>query len=53
VPTTNVAVTQGIGIAAGVTNGQPAMLHGTEASTVGFPATVTRGFGAVGCAWPP
>ena len=37
----------------GVTNGQPATTYGGTCVVTGWLLTSTRGFGAVGCAWPP
>ncbi|MBX3234566.1 MAG: hypothetical protein KF814_00320 [Nitrospiraceae bacterium] len=49
---TNCAVTQGPLAAGGGGNAQPATTYGLEIATVGWPLTVTRGFGTVGCACP-
>jgi hypothetical protein len=52
-PTINWAVTHGPLPAIGGGKAQPATTQGATCSTVGCPITVTRGFGAVGCALPP
>jgi len=49
----NRAATHGPFAAGGGGSGQPAITYGGVGITVGIPDTVTRGFGAVGCAWPP
>jgi hypothetical protein len=51
VPTAHCAVTQGGN--GGGTSGHPATSHGMDANAVGCALTITRGFGAVGTAWPP
>lgn len=52
-PTSHWAVTQGPLAAGGGGRAQPATTYGAAIVTVGWPLTVTRGFGAVGCACPP
>src|SRR5262249_22242743 len=47
------ALTHGPFPATGGGKAQPATTYGATIVTVGCPDTVTRGFGAVGCAWPP
>lgn len=51
VPTVHIPVTQGPG--AGGTSGHPATAHGPAIVAVGWPLTMTLGFGTVGMAWPP
>src|SRR6185312_7772690 len=50
---TNCALTHGPFAAGGGGSAQPATSHGAGIVTLGWPLTVTRGFGAVACAWPP
>jgi hypothetical protein len=50
VPITHCAVTQGPLAAGGGGSAQPATTYGAVIVTVGWPLTVTRGFGTVGCA---
>ena len=50
--TIHCAVTHGTGPPLTL-NGQPATTYGAAIVTVGWPLTSTRGFGTVGCAWPP
>jgi hypothetical protein len=50
--TTHVAVTQGTGPPETL-NGHPATTHGAVITTLGWPLTITLGFGAVGVAVPP
>ena len=52
-PVIHWAVTQGPLAAGGGGSVQPATTYGVASVTVGWPLTVTRGFGTVGCAWPP
>jgi hypothetical protein len=47
----NCAVRHGNGFVPGV-KGQPAITYGDVINTVGWPSTVTRGFGTVGVARP-
>ena len=51
-PLTHCAVTQGMGLPAGVVNGQPATVCGEGCITIGWPLTVTRGLVTVGWACP-
>ena len=46
------AVTHGVSTPPGA-NGHPATTNGAVITTVGWPLTMTRGFGAVGWACPP
>ena len=49
---THCAVTQGPLAAGGGGSAQPAMTYGFARVTVGWPLTITRGLGTVGCACP-
>src|SRR5215204_2307878 len=51
-PVTHWAVTHGPFAAGGGGNVQPAITYGPVWLTVGWPPTMTRGFGTVACAWP-
>jgi hypothetical protein len=50
---TNCAVTHGPFAPGGGGSAQPATSHGAGIVTLGWPLTVTRGFGTVACACPP
>lgn len=50
---THVAVTHGPLAIDGGGSVHPATTHGAGNVVTGCPLTVTRGLGAVGCAWPP
>src|SRR5216684_128193 len=50
---THWAVTHGPFPAVGGGMAHPATRYGAAIVTVGWPMAVTRGLGAVGCAWPP
>jgi hypothetical protein len=52
VPVSHCAETQGPLPAVGGGKVQPATTNGAVVRTVGWPLTLTRGFGAVACAWP-
>src|SRR5579871_4929129 len=52
-PTSHCPLTQGPLAAGGGGRAQPATTYGAMIVTVGWPLTVTRGLGAVGCACPP
>src|SRR5690348_7427314 len=49
---TNCALTQGPFAPGGGGSAQPTINHGAAIVTVGWPLTITRGFGVVGCACP-
>jgi hypothetical protein len=52
VPINHCAVTHGPFAVGGGGKVHPATTYGAVVNTVGWPLTVTRGFGAVGCACP-
>jgi hypothetical protein len=48
----NCAVMHGPFAAGGGGSAQPAIIHGPDNATVGWPLTSTRGLGTIACAWP-